>query len=295
MFGGIEVGGTKWVCATSDGADKIERIATFPTTTPDETIKRALEFFTEHGPVSALGIGSFGPIDINPHSPSWGYITATPKPGWTDVDLVSPFEIKLNVSVGFDTDVNAAALGEWVGGAAAGLDMFSYVTVGTGIGAGILLRGDPWHGLLHPEIGHIRVPHSYDIDPFEGSCKFHGDCFEGLASGEAMRKRWGHRAELIVDESAWILESEYLALGLVNLICTYSPQRIILGGGVMDHPGLLQMTRESVLPLLGGYFRSPELASLVSLDQYLVSPGLGERAGVLGAIELAKRSLKNRQ
>jgi fructokinase len=290
MFGGIEVGGTKCVCGTSDDSSEIDQIITFPTTTPEDTIQRALDFFVECGPIAALGIGSFGPIDFNPSSPAWGHITATPKPGWTDVDLVSPFANEFNVPVAFDTDVNAAALGEWTRGAAAGLDVLCYVTVGTGIGGGVLLHGDPLHGLLHPEIGHIRIPHDFDIDPFEGSCRFHGDCLEGLASGEALRRRWGLPAEELADQFVWELEADYLALGLANIVCALSPEMIVLGGGVIRHHGLIEMVRERVVRFLADYVRVPAFISPGAMDEYLVLPGLGDRAGLHGALELAKRT-----
>jgi fructokinase len=289
-FGGIEIGGTKCVCGTSVDTGDIVKVKTFATSTPDETIQEALDFFIEAGPINALGIGSFGPIDVNPTSRTWGHITATPKRGWTDVDVVSPFTDALNVPVAFDTDVNAAALGEWIIGSAAGVNAFCYVTVGTGIGGGVLLRGEPLHGLLHPEIGHIRIPHDFVRDPFEGSCRFHGDCLEGLASGESLRRRWGVPAEDLTADSAWSLEADYLALGLANLVCAISPEMIILGGGVTQHRGLIEMIRIRVVEFLAEYVRVPAFTKPGAIDQYLVSPGLGDHAGLHGALELARRS-----
>jgi fructokinase len=272
-YGGIEAGGTKWVCAIGTGPGDLQALETFPTTTPDETLARAAAFFTENAGVTAVGVGSFGPIDLRS-----GHITTTPKPGWASTDVVGRLRGALGVPVAFDTDVNAAALGEQRWGAAKGLDTFCYLTVGTGIGGGVMAGGALVHGLTHPEVGHMRVPHDPTRDPFEGSCPFHGDCFEGLASGTAMRARWGEPAESIVDPMAWELEAEYLALGLANVTTILSPQLIVLGGGVPKQPGLIPRVRELLEDNLAGYVAPPEV----------VAPALGDRAGVLGAIELAR-------
>jgi fructokinase len=289
-YGGVEAGGTKWVCAIGDGPDDLRATTTFATTTPDETIERTVEFFTQKGGVSALGVGSFGPIDVRPSSPTWGRITTTPKPGWADTDLAGALGAALDVPVAFDTDVNAAALGEHRWGAAVGIDTFCYVTIGTGIGGGGMSNGKLMHGLLHPEYGHMRIPHDRELDPFDGVCPYHGDCFEGLASGGAIRQRWGRPAEELTDPAVWQLEAHYVALGLVNAICTLSPQRIVLGGGVSKHPALLPLVRENVRGLLAGYIAVAELDG--SLDAFVVPPGLGDRAGVLGAIELARSATR---
>jgi fructokinase len=281
-YGGIEAGGTKWVCAIGDGPDSLHDTATFPTTSPAETLALAAEFFTGNGGVTALGVGSFGPLDV-----ARGRITTTPKPGWAGADVVAPLERALGVRVAFDTDVNAAALGEQRWGAAIGLDTFCYITVGTGIGGGGMANGRLLHGLLHPEFGHMRVPHDRTRDPFDGVCPYHGDCWEGLASGGAIRARWGRPAEELPGaEAVWQLQAEYLALGLVNVICTLSPQRIVIGGGVMKEAALLPLVRTKVRELLAGYIGAPELAE--GLDGFIVAPALGDRAGVLGAIELAR-------
>jgi fructokinase len=285
-YGGIEAGGTKWVCAIGSGPDDLRDIVTFPTTTPKETIARAADFFANDGSVAAVGIGSFGPIDIRHGSPTWGHITTTPKPGWADTDIARSLANALDLPVAFDTDVNAAALGEHRWGLAVGLDTFCYVTVGTGIGGGGMANGRLMHGLLHPEFGHMRIPHDLKRDPFAGSCPYHGDCLEGLASGEAIRARWGRPGEENGNEQVWQLEAEYLALGLVNVICTLSPERIVLGGGVMKQPQLLPLVRTQVSELLAGYFRAHELEG--DLDDYVVAPALGDRAGVLGSLELAR-------
>ena len=281
-YGGVEAGGTKWVCAVGDGPDDIRDTVTFPTTTPAETIARTARFFTRNGELDAVGIGSFGPIDVGR-----GRITTTPKAGWGDTPLVAELRDELGVPVAFDTDVNAAALGEQRWGAAVGLDTFCYITVGTGIGGGGMANGRLMHGLVHPEFGHMRIPHDRDRDPFDGVCPYHGDCFEGLASGDAMRQRWGRPAEdLGDDDEAWELEAEYLALGLVNVICLLSPQRIVLGGGVPKQPSLLPLVRRRVQEVLAGYVDAAELAN--GIDGFIVPPALGDRAGVLGAIELAR-------
>ena len=290
-YGGIEAGGTKWVCGIGDGGQAITT-ETIPTTTPQETIARAAQFFrTSSVSIDGVGVGSFGPIDLRHGSPTWGHITTTPKPGWAHTDLVGRLSKALELPVAFDTDVNAAALAEWLWGSAAGLDTFCYITVGTGIGCGGVVNGRLLHGLLHPEVGHVRIPHDRARDPFTGSCPYHGDCFEGLASGEAIRERWGRPGEeLSLETAVWELESGYVALGLVNVICTLSPQRVVLGGGVIKQPGLMALIRRRVLELLAGYVNAPELTDRDAVDHYIVTPGLGDRAGVLGAIELARRA-----
>lgn len=285
-YGGIEAGGTKFVCAVGTAPDDV-RETRFPTTTPDESINRAIAFFREQPRITAIGIASFGPIDLHPDSPTFGYITTTPKPGWANTDLAGAIKRALGVSIGFDTDVNVAALGEQRWGAAQGLDTFIYLTIGTGIGGGGLSSGKLLHGLIHPEMGHIRLPHDLARDPFPGACPYHGDCLEGLASGPALEKRWGARAETLPpDHPAWKLEARYLALALVNFICTLSPQRIILGGGVMEQAQLFPLIRREVQQLLNGYVQSPVI--IENIDAYIVPPGLGKRAGVLGAIALAE-------
>jgi fructokinase len=288
MFGGIEAGGTKFVCAVGSGPDDLRALTRIPTTTPAETIARSIDFFRNQS-LSAIGIASFGPVDPDPASPTFGHITTTPKSGWANTDLAGAVRRALNVPVGFDTDVNGAALAEHRWGAAQGLHTFVYLTIGTGLGGGGMVNGQLMHGLLHPEMGHVRIPHDLSRDPFPGNCPFHGDCLEGLAAGPAMNARWCQAAEsLPPDHPAWDLEAHYLALGLVNFICTVSPQRIIMGGGVMDYPYLLPKIRRNVLDLLNGYLQVP--AILRDIDRYIVSPALGNRAGVLGAFALAERA-----
>lgn len=265
----------------------------FPTTSPEETLGRALNFFQgqirDRGALDAIGIASFGPLDPRHSSPTYGQILATPKHGWAHTDLVQPFHSSLHVPVGFDTDVNGAALGEWRWGAAQGLDTFIYLTIGTGIGGGGLSRGELMHGMLHPEMGHIALPRNTEIDSFEGLCPFHGDCFEGLASGPAIEKRWGARAENLPPEHpAWDLEAHYIALALRTYICCLSPKRIILGGGVMQQLHLLSRIREKTLQSLNGYIQLSEI--LERNDSYIVPAALQDNSGIMGAFVLAEQA-----
>jgi len=275
-YGGIEAGGTKFVCGAGRGPDDLETVE-FPTTTPRETVARAVDFFRGRA-VESIGIASFGPVDPNPSSPKFGFITATPKPGWRDFDIAGEVRSALGVPVAFDTDVNGAALGEHRWGAARGLDTFVYVTVGTGIGGGAMAEGRLLHGRMHPEMGHVRVPHDVVADPFPGCCPYHGDCLEGLAAGPAIEARWKARGETLAPgHPAWELEAQYLALGLMNWICTLSPQLVILGGGVTRRLDL-GVVRKKVGSLLNGYLDAPDI----------VRPELGARSGVLGAIAMAE-------
>ncbi|MCS7178223.1 MAG: ROK family protein [Anaerolineae bacterium] len=288
LWGGIELGGTKCICIVGSGPEDIRAEARFPTTSPPETLSRCAEFFRPWQTLlTAIGIASFGPVDLNPASPTWGYITSTPKPGWANTDVAGVLRSALDLPVEMDTDVNGAALGEYRWGAAQGLDTFVYLTIGTGIGGGGMVGGRLMHGLVHPEMGHIRIPHDREADPFPGRCPFHGDCLEGLASGPALEARWGQRPETLPpDHPAWPLEAHYLALALVNFICVLSPQRIILGGGVMQQHHLFPPIRAKVQELLAGYIRAPELLS--DVEHYILPPALGDRAGVLGALALAQ-------
>ncbi len=292
LYGGIEAGGTKFVCAVGTGPDDMRAETRFPTTTPEETMARAVAFFEEQDQISALGIGSFGPIDPNPTSRTYGYITSTPKPGWDHIDLVGSIRSEFDLPIGFDTDVNAAALAEQRWGAAQGLDTFIYLTVGTGIGGGAMVEGNLLHGVMHPEMGHIILPHDRDQDPFEGFCPFHGDCFEGLAAGPALEARWGARAETLpIDHPAWELEASYIAHALVNYILILAPQRIILGGGVMEQDQLFPMIRTKVQESLNNYMQVKEI--LEQIDSYIVPPALGNFSGVLGSIALAEQAFRN--
>src|SRR5215204_4544494 len=279
IYGGIESGGSKWECAIGTDPSDVRAAARIPTTTPEETISRAVDFFVREGPVDAVGIGSFGPIDARAESATWGFITTTPKRGWANTDVGQEVRRRLDVPVVFDTDVNAAALGEHRWGAAQGLDTFCYITVGTGIGGGGMANGRLLNGLLHPEFGHMRIPHDREEDPFDGVCPYHGDCWEGLASARAIEARWGRAPQdLDGNQAVWSLQAHYLALGLVSVICVLSPQRILLGGGVMSHPGLLALVQREVERLMNGY----QDAATIML------PALAPRSGVLGAIALAE-------
>lgn len=278
IFGAVEAGGTKFICAAGAGPGDLLR-ETIPTTTPEQTLDRVARFFDGRG-IAALGIASFGPVDLDPQSPAWGFITSTPKRGWRDTDVCGILGRALGVRTAIDTDVNAAALAECRWGAGQSLDNLLYVTVGTGIGGGALVNRAPVHGLLHPEMGHVLIPHDLREDPFPGACPFHGDCLEGLASGFAMEQRWGLAPEALPrDHPGWALEARYLALGLMNLVCVLSPRRIIMGGGVMHHLDLFPMVRTTLQELMRGYLQLPEI----------VPPGLGDDAGVLGALDLAQR------
>jgi fructokinase len=289
VLGAIEAGGTKFICGIGTGPDDL-RTAQFPTSTPDITLAAVIEFFRREGDhFDAVGIGSFGPVDLDPSSPNYGRITSTPKVGWQDFDLAGTVQRALDAPVNFDTDVNAAILGEARWGAARGLDDAIYLTIGTGIGGGVLAHGRLVHGLLHPEIGHLRLPHDKARDPFDGICPYHGDCFEGLACGPALQARWKQPAlTLPPDHPAWELEAHYLALALMNLTVTLSPRRIILGGGVMQQPQLFELLRKEFARLMNGYIRREEV--LHQLDSFIQPPGLGNQAGVLGALVLAEQA-----
>jgi len=290
VYGGIETGGTNFVCAIGTTPDNLIKTQ-FATTSPDESIGKAIDFFKSNSrqkQLTAIGIASFGPLDLDNSSPTYGYITTTPKRSWSNINIVQKIRSQLNVPVSIDTDVNGAALGEQVWGASRGLDTFIYLTVGTGFGGGGMVNGELIHGLLHPEMGHIRIPHDWQKDPYTGCCPYHGDCLEGLASGKAMELRWRQSPEkLPSDHPAWELEASYLALAINNFICTISPQRIIIGGGLMKNPGLMPAVRRKVVDNLNGYIRSE--AIMKDIDRYIVAPALGDLAGVMGALEFAKR------
>ncbi|MEO1352511.1 MAG: ROK family protein, partial [Cyanobacteria bacterium J06635_15] len=224
------------------------------------------------------------------NSPKFGWFLNTPKPGWQQIDFAGVIERELNVPIDFDTDVNAAALGEHRWGSAQGLDTFIYLTVGTGIGGGGMVGGHPIHGLLHPEMGHILIPHDLSTDPFGGACPFHQNCLEGLASGFAMEKRWQQKAaSLPADHPAWALEAHYLATGLINFILMLSPERVILGGGVMEQPQLFPLIRSQVRERLSPYLAVPKI--MTDIDDYILPPKLGSKAGIMGAFALAQQAV----
>lgn len=290
LLGGIEAGGTKMVCAVGHADGRLEDKTRLPTGNPDETLAEMCAYFEESG-IAALGIATFGPAVVNPRSPLYGRLLGTPKPGWAGLDFAGALRESLHVPVAFDTDVNAACLGELRFGGCRGLDAAAYVTVGTGIGAGVCLGGRPLHGMLHPEAGHVLVRRD-PRDGFAGICPAHGDCLEGLASGPAICARFDvdQASDLAGNERFLELESGYLAQGLMALALVCSPRRIAVGGGVVEHvPALLPLVREKLAALLNGYLSTPELAHM---ESYIVEPACGGDQGVLGAIALADDVLR---
>jgi fructokinase len=291
LYGGIEAGGTKFVCAVGTSPEDLRDKYRFETTVPSQTLDNIIKYFKEQNKkekLSAIGIGSFGPLDLDKESSTYGYITSTPKIKWQKTKFYGRIKEAFAIPVGFDTDVNAAALGEHEWGAARDVSDFIYITVGTGIGGGGMINGDFLHGLLHPEMGHIFIPHDRKSDPYKGNCPFHKNCFEGLASGEAIRDRWGKPGEeLSIDHPTWDLEVGYISLAVVNYICTLSPERVILGGGVMKQKHMLPRIHKTVKKLLNDYIQASEITD--KIEKYIVLPELGDDAGLLGAIALAKR------
>ena len=288
LYGGIEGGGTKFACLVARNPQDILVETRFHTTTPVETLEQVIAFFQPYKTdLAAIGFSSFGPLDLNPASPAYGYVTATPKPGWSGADILGPLRQAFELPIAFELDVNAAAFGEWYWVEENhGRDPLVYFTIGTGIGAGIVANGRLVHGLVHPEAGHMPIPHDTLLDPFPGSCPFHWDCFEGLANGPAIRARWETAGENLPDDHpAWALEATYIAEAMANVIYLLSPQRIILGGGVMQRRHLFPMIHEQVQKILNGYIASPIITE--NIATLIVPPALGNRSGVLGAIALA--------
>jgi fructokinase len=280
LYGAIEAGGTKFVCAVGNETGEIVERLTIPTMTPDETMPQVIDFFRQYE-LKAIGIGSFGPVDLNIQSPTYGSITTTPKLAWRNYPLLKVIKDAFSVPVGFQTDVNAAALGELHFGAAKGLDSCLYLTVGTGIGGGAVVNGKVVQGLSHPEMGHIYI-RRHPNDPYEGKCPYHRDCLEGLAAGPAIEERWGKKGqELEGQKEVWEIEAYYLAQALAQYILILSPQKIILGGGVMKQTQLFPLIRQNVQELINGY------VELEDLESYIVPPGLGDNAGITGALVLA--------
>ncbi|MDW4528877.1 ROK family protein [Rossellomorea marisflavi] len=286
MLGAIEAGGTKFVCAVGDEQGTIIDRVQIPTTLPEETIPKVIEFFRKH-PVKAIGIGSFGPIDVNRESASYGNVTSTPKVGWKDYPFVQAIKEAIPVPVGFNTDVNAAALGEATFGAAKGLDSCLYITVGTGIGAGAVVQGKLLQGLSHPEMGHILIRRHED-DAYEGKCPYHKDCLEGLAAGPAIEARWGVKGDQLVDKGeVWEMEGYYIAQALMQYIVIISPKKIILGGGVMKQKQIFPIIYKHLEKMINGYVGLPPL------EDYIVSPGLGDNAGITGSLMLAQEAYED--
>jgi fructokinase len=297
LFGGIEAGGTKIICAVGISPEKLRDRYRFSTTTPAETIDKIITYFKKQDKkenLSAIGIGSFGPVDLDKKSRTYGYITSTPKIKWQNTNFYGKIKEAFDVPVGFDTDVNAAALGEKQWGAARDISDFIYITIGTGIGGGGIINRGFLHGLVHPEMGHIFVPHDKKEDPYEGKCPFHKDCFEGLASGTAIKDRWGKPGEdLGKKHPAWDLEAKYISLAVINYIGILSPEKIILGGGVMKQKQLLPLIHAGVKKLLNNYIKAPEITD--NIEDYIVLPELGDDSGVLGAVALARREYKKQR
>lgn len=284
MLGAIEAGGTKFVLAVSDDEFNIIERQSIPTTTPEETFEKVFEFFDQYD-VSAIGIGSFGPIDVNIKSETYGYITSTPKTAWEHTDFIGVMKERYSVPMGWTTDVNAAALGELTYGAAKGKESCLYLTVGTGVGGGAVIKGEPVEGFGHPEMGHILV-RKHPEDQFEGHCPYHGDCLEGLAAGPAVEKRYGKKAqELTNNEQVWEIEAYYLAQALMSYTLTLSPEKIILGGGVMKQTQLFPLIRDEFTRLMNDYVQTPDM------EEYIVSPQLKDDAGITGCLILAQRAL----
>ena len=283
-YGALEAGGTKMVMAVGDETGRILEQHSIPTTTPQETMPQIIEYFADKD-IAALGVGAFGPVDVVKGSPTYGHILNTPKIPWRHYDIAGTLENALHIPVGLDTDVNGSCLGEMTYGCAKGLDAVAYFTIGTGIGAGIAVGGRLLHGMMHPEAGHILIaknPH----DPGKSVCPCHDSCLEGLASGPSIEARWGKKAyELVDNQVVWELESEYLAKAMTNIILTLSPQKIILGGGVMHQEQLFPMIRAKVLEYLNHYYETPYLENM---DEYIVPASLHDDQGIMGAVRLAQ-------
>ena len=286
-LGALEAGGTKMVCAIGDENGNIFEQVSIPTTTPEETMPKLISYFKDKE-IEALGIGCFGPIDPDPRSKTYGYITSTPKLAWADYNIVGAFKEALGCPVGFDTDVNGSVLGEVTFGQAKDKSCVIYITIGTGIGAGIYIEGKLLHGMLHPEAGHVLM-HRRDDDSYEGKCPYHKTCFEGLAAGPAIEERWGRKAfELKDRDEVWDLEAYYIAEALSNYILTLSPEMIILGGGVMHQEQLFPLIRKHVAEMLNGYIKTEELENI---ESYIVPASLNDDQGIMGCLELARRGL----
>lgn len=292
----IEGGGTKFVCGIGTGPHDILETHRIDTTTPHDTLENVSHWISRmkvtHGPIAAIGIGSFGPVNLNKDSDTYGFITSTPKPHWQQTDVVTFFKNRFKVPVGFDTDVNAAVLAEYLWGAGQGMDPVVYITVGTGVGGGVLVNGQLVHGLLHPEIGHLIVPQPHNSLAIQrdGQCPYHLSCVEGYVSGPAIAKRWGVKADsLPPDHPAWEEIADVMGYALVNLILTLSPKRIILGGGVMQQPHLIPLIQGKVTQHMNGYLQVAEL--LYDIDKFIVTPGLGARSGLLGSLALGRMAL----
>lgn len=294
-YGGIEAGGTKFICAISSNPPVLAKEISIETTSPAETLEKVCDFFSPYvstGELASLGVVAFGPVDTDKTSPTYGYITDTPKPNWGNTPVLGFLQERLGVPLAFHHDVSGSAIGEYKWGASKGHDPSLYLTIGTGIGGGYLVNGHPLTGISVLEMGHIRIPHDKVRDPFAGSCPFHGDCFEGLASGPAVQARFGRRGETIQDSDPfWELEADYLALAITNYIFTLSPRIIVVGGGIMERSFLFPQLRQKVRKLINGYLNFRQLSD--DIDRYIVPPKLGKYSGVLGAIAMAMELREN--
>ena len=289
-LGALEAGGTKMVCAIGDENGNVFERMSFPTRMPEETMPDIINYFRER-PVEALGISSFGPLNLNKQDPNFGDITTTPKPGWQNYPLLRTLAAALNVPVGIDTDINGAALAEARLGAGRGLDSLVYYTIGTGVGGGAVVEGRLLHGLVHPEMGHMLLRPCKDDPAPHGFCPYHDGCLEGMATGVAIEKRWGvPAAQLPPEHIAWDIEAEYLAQMCANTIVILSPKKIVLGGGVMHQMHLFPKIRRRTQELLNGYVANDTI--LHDIDNYIVAPGLGDNAGAAGSLLLALDALK---
>ena len=283
LYGALEAGGTKMVCAIGDENGRILEQISVPTTTPEETMPPILEYFKGKD-IAAIGIACFGPVDLNPSSPTYGYITTTPKLAWANYNIVGAVKDALGIPVGFDTDVNGSLLGEVTWGCAKGLTDAVYFTIGTGVGGGVMTNGKLLHGMLHPELGHMLMRVRED-DTYKGHCPFHGNCLEGMAAGPALEERWGARGRDLADrDEVWDLESYYIAQAIWTCITVLSPQKVILGGGVMHQEQLFPLIREKVAELMNHYLKTKELEDL---DSYIVPASLNDDQGIMGCIKLA--------
>ena len=283
-YGSLEAGGTKMVCAIGDEQGNILERVSIPTREPETTMPAIIDFFKNKG-ICALGIGCFGPIDLDKKSETYGYITTTPKLAWRNYDIVGACKKELGVPVGFDTDVNGSALGEATWGCTKELDNSIYITVGTGIGVGVIIDKKPYHGMIHPEGGHIFLAR-HPQDPMErGVCPYHELCLEGLASGPSIQARWGKPGVELADrKEVWELEAYYLAQAICSYIMILSPERIIVGGGVAHQEQMMPLIRAEVLRQMGGYITAK---GMQDLENYIVLPSLNDNQGILGALKLA--------
>lgn len=286
-IGALEAGGTKMVCAIGNENGEILEQQSFPTLTPQETIPELVKYFEDKN-IEALGIGCFGPIDLDRDSDTYGYITTTPKLAWQNYDMVGAFR-KLGVPIGFDTDVNGSVLGEYTWGIGRGLRSCIYITIGTGIGVGVISDQKLLHGMLHPEAGHVLLTR-HPKDTYKGKCPFHANCFEGLCAGPAVEERWGRKGyELAEQAEVWEMEAYYIGQALVDFTMMISPQKIILGGGLMHQTQLLPLIRKEFAKQMNGYLKTKEMEDL---DQYIVVQSLDDKQGIMGALRLAVLELE---